>query len=178
MTRLQSTIKLLALLQAGIFVLWLADYTLFINFEVAFLSALLILLGSMYSYSRLVQARTAVYEAMDEKELIDAIDDPYDLYDDETPEDSARREAAGAETIKEVIQEEKARFRGQGAKNLQKSAPAVVSFYRLIPYGFLILGFIGLQNNGMLSLWPYLTGLAAGIAAGFFSGKRLFTSES
>ena len=172
MTRLRNTTRIFLIAQLFIAALWLVSFEFFINFEIAFLSSYLIMLGSMYSYSRLVQHRVAGYEAMDEVDLIEKIDDPYDLYDD-TPASEADEEA----DLKTVVKEEKKRLKGRGAKNLQKSAPAVVSVYRMIPYALLVLGFVGLQNNQVLSLFPYLVGLGIGIAVSYFSAKTLFTEK-
>ncbi len=172
MTRLRNTIRIFAVAQLLVAALWLVSFEFFINFEVAFLSAFLIMLGSMYSYSKLVQQRVAGYEGVNEDDLIEKIDDPYDLYDD-TPVGEADEEA----DLKSVVKEEKKRLKGKGVKNLQKSAPAVVSIYRMIPYALLVFGFVGLQNNQMLSLFPYLTGLGFGIAVSFFSAKGLFTQK-
>ena len=75
-----------------------------------------------------------------------------------------------------MIKEEKARLKANKAtvKNVTKSTPALLSVYRLVPYGVLVLGFIALKNNNMLLLWYFLPGLAAGIVAGFMSGKALY----
>jgi len=167
--------KRFALLQALLLLLWPVSFDLFINVEVAFFSAFLIILGSMYSYARLVSRRLEHYEAQDDKDAVEKIDDPYDLYDDEeTP-------AQNVEEIdlKAVIREEKRRIRATGAtRNAVKSAPATASLFRLVPYAFLVLGFLGLNNNAILLLGPYLSGLAVGIIAGFMIGRNLFVSSA
>jgi uncharacterized membrane protein len=171
-TALIKAIKQIAVLQALLLVLWPISFELFINLEIAFFSSFFILMGSMYSYSKLVQKRVESYEGRDEKDLLEKIDDPYDLYDDEETKEEVNPDEVD---LKELIKEEKKRIKATGAaKNVKKTAPAMVSVYRLVPYGFLVLGFIGLKNNGLLELWPYLVGIGLGVLAGLFVGKELF----
>ncbi len=170
-TVLIKATKYLALFQLLLLLSLLFSFQLFINAEVAFFSAMFIMLGSMYSYYRLVNKRLENYENMDEADLIDKIDDPYDLYG-ETAQSSESTEAVD---IKAVIKEEKQRLKANTTKNTISSAPAMVSLYRLVPYLFLVVGFIGLKNNDLLSLWPYLTGLGFGVIGGFFIGRTVFT---
>lgn len=169
-TVLIKAIKSLLLFQLALLGLWLLSFELFINAEVAFFSSLSVMLGSMYSYYRLVNTRLQ-NEGAPNEELLEKIDDPYDLYDEApAPEPDAEVD------IKALIKEEKKRLRANTGKNVKSAAPAMVSLYRLIPYLLLVLGFIGLKNNGALALWPYLLGLGAGIIAGFFIGKGVFGS--
>ncbi|MDX1295166.1 MAG: hypothetical protein R3302_02795 [Sulfurimonadaceae bacterium] len=172
-----KAIKQIVVLQALLLALWPISFELFINIEIAFFSSFFILLGSMYSYAKLVSKRVESYEGRDEKDLVEKIDDPYDLYDDE---EQPKTEVDPDEVdLKELIKEEKKRIKATGAaKNVKKTAPAMVSLYRLVPYGFLVLGFIGLKNNGLLELWPYLIGIGLGVLAGLFVGKELFKSTS
>jgi len=172
-TRVKKTIKLFLVAEALIFGLWLYSYAFFINFQVAFLASVLILLGSTYSYKRLVDRRVASEERPDDTDLIEKIDDPFDLYSEEITTKALNEEELD---LKTVVKEEKARLKGQKntIKNTAKSTPALVSIFRVVPYLVLVLGFIGLKNNGLLALTPFLTGLGVGIIVGFFMGKGLF----
>ena len=135
----------------------------------------MILLGSTYSYKRLVERRVASEERPDDVDIMDKIDDPFDLYsEDITQEDVLQDEAVD---IKALVKEEKKRIKVQNIKNTAKSAPALLSMFRIIPYLFLILGFIALKNNELLSLMPYLVGLGFGIAAGLYMGRSLFVER-
>ena len=171
-TVLIKAIKYLVLYQLVLLFTLLISFELFINTQVAFFSAVLIMLGSMYSYYRLVNKRLENYENMDESDLVDKIDDPYDLYGENVQGSENEEEV----DIKAVIKEEKQRLKANTAKNTISSAPAMASLYRLVPYVFLVVGFIGLKNNGLLSLWPYLTGLGFGVLGGLFFGRVLFKS--
>ena len=57
---------------------------------------------------------------------------------------------------------------------MKKGARAASSVFRLIPYIFLILGFIALKNNNLLDIAIYLPSLLVGIIVGSSSSKSLF----
>ena len=174
-TRVQKTIRLLGVSELVIFALWFYSYTFFINFQIAFLSSVLVLLGSTYSYKRLVERRVDSEDRPDDTDLVEKIDDPFDLYSEEISAEVIEEDL----DLKAVVKEERARLKSQKntLKNTAKSTPALVSMFRVLPYLFLVLGFIGLKNNQLLALMPYLIGLGVGIVVGFFMGKGLFISE-
>jgi hypothetical protein len=169
MTKLRSIISPFLIAHIALYGLLAVSKAAMLNAQVAFVSAFLILLGSMYSYRRMVLQNLDNETMMHQDDLVEKIDDPYDLYS-ETEEGGEER------PFKEVIKEEKARLKANKAtvRNVSKSTPALLSLYRLIPYALLVLGFIALKNNNMLELGYFLPGLAVGIAAGYFSGKALF----
>ncbi|MDP3291116.1 MAG: hypothetical protein Q8M43_03710 [Sulfuricurvum sp.] len=140
------------------------------SFLVAMLSSMLIVTGSLYSYRNMIQSRVENSEIDDFKDVIDEMDDPYDLYEKE-------RESEITD-IKQMIKEEKARQKSNIIENTTKNASAMVSLYRLLPYAFLILGFIGLENSRTLEILPYLVGLAVGMPMGYLIAKKLFISQS
>jgi len=98
------------------------------------------------------------------------MDDPYDLYEEER--------ANEIEDIKQMIKEEKARQKSNIIQNTTKHASAWVSVYRLIPYAFLVIGFIALENNHALEILPYLVGLAVGIPIGYLIARNLFIEST
>ncbi len=173
---MKRTIKLFIFSEIAIFSLWLYSYTFFLNFQIAFLSSVLILLGSTYSYKRLVENRVASEDRPDDTDLVDKLDDPFDLYSEEISSEPMDAEDLD---LKTVVQEEKKRLKEnkQTLKNTAKSTPALVSIFRVVPYLFLVLGFIGLNNNGLLSLVPFLVGLGVGVVVGLFMGRALFIKE-
>lgn len=140
------------------------------SFLVAMISSMLIVTGSLYSYRNMIQSRVENSEIDDFKDVIDEMDDPYDLYEEE-------RESEITD-IKQMIKEEKARQKSNIIENTTKNASAMVSLYRLLPYAFLILGFIGLENSHSLEILPYLVGLAVGMPMGYLIAKKLFISQS
>jgi len=173
MTTLRSTISPFLAVHILLYGLLVVSKAAFLNAQIAFVSAFLILLGSLYSYRKLVQRNLENETAIHQDDLVEKIDDPYDLYSE------SEEEVDEEKPLKDVIKEEKARLKANKAtvRNVSKSTPALLSVYRLVPYGILVLGFIALKNNNMLSLWYFLPGLAAGIVAGFLSGKALFASR-
>jgi hypothetical protein len=164
-----KSIKALLIIQALIFSLWLYSFDFFINFEIAWFSAFLVMLGSMYSYKNLVTKRVDSYEASVESDAIDKIDDPYDLYS----EDGVIKDDEDVD-LAEVVKQEKAKLKANKINGIKAGAPATVSFFRIMPYLLLVIGFIGLNNNQLLMLVPYLTGLGVGIFSAFFLGKSFF----
>lgn len=136
---------------------------------VAMLSSLLIVTGSLYSYRNMIQSRIGDVALDDSKDAIDMMDDPYDLYEEEREEEIS--------DIKQMIKEEKARQKSNVIQNTTKNVSAMVSLYRLVPYAFLILGFIALENTHSLTILPYLAGLAAGIPIGYLISKHIFIKE-
>ena len=175
--RVQKTIKLFLFSEVAILALWLYSYTFFLNFQIAFLASVLIMLGSTYSYKRLVERRVASEDRPDDTDLVEKIDDPFDLYSEEITATSL--ESEDDVDLKSVVQEEKKRLKAQKntLKNTAKSTPALISIFRVVPYLFLVLGFIALKNNALLSIPPFLVGLGFGIVAGLFMGRALFVKE-
>ncbi len=137
-----------------------------ISFFVAAFSSMFIVMGSLYAYRNMIQNRIGDVDFEDIKDSIDMLDDPYDLYEEERSNEVA--------DIKAIIKEEKARQKSNIIQNTTKNASAMVSVYRLVPYAFLILGFIALNNSHELSILPYLIGLAVGIPLGYLIGKKIF----
>ena len=168
MTKIKKSLLILIAFQAVVFLLLLLSKSVFASFETAMMSGALITMGSLYAYRNMILARSGEVDIEDSKDVIDMMDDPYDLYEEER--------ANEVEDIKAMIKEEKARQKQHIVENTVKNGSAWVSVYRLIPYAFLVLGFLGLQNNQMLQLLPYLVGLAVGIVVGYFVAKEWFLS--
>ena len=56
---------------------------------------------------------------------------------------------------------------------MKKGVRGSVSAFRLVPYAFLIIGFIALKNNNILMLSYYLPSLLLGIVVGSLVSKKL-----
>ncbi len=127
----------------------------FINSQIAFFSSLFITMASYFSYKRLIEKRVALNaESYDDRDEVDKIDDPHDLYSPEIKEDENR-------DLQEVIKEERAKIGGvkNTATNLAQSAGGIFSPFRIASYLFLFLGFLYLANNELLNIFAYLVGL-------------------
>ncbi len=136
-----------------------------LNTQIGFLSATLVMLGSMRSYQRMVDARVEheVITTDIDKDVIDRLEDPHDLYSEESSEEPV-------EDIRTAIKEEKQRLKANRRSLFEvlKDTKAALSLYRIGAYVVLILGFMYLQRHGMLHLGAYLLsiGLPPFIVAG------------
>lgn len=139
-----------------------------ISFFVAVVSSMLVVMGSLYSYRNMIQSRLQDADPHAYKDTIEEMEDPYDLYSEEAVHES--------EDVVEVFKAEKANQKGNVIQNTTQNAAAMVSMYRLIPYVFLILGFLALQNNHVFAPLSYMAGLAVGMVMGYFAAKKIFIS--
>ena len=97
---------------------------------------------------------THVMKANDADDIIDKIEDPYDLYSEEIIEE----ERDLVEVFKEERQKNKASKRTffQTARDTK----AALSFYRLGAYVLLVIGFLYLNKQGYLEIIPYILALS------------------
>lgn len=155
-----------------LFVLLTLFYSLeaYSNIQVAFLSAFFIIVGSAFAHKRVIDTNVKSYESdLTQRELLDRIEDPHELYEELEPIEAEPKE----EDFKKIIKEEKAKIKTFDLKSAGYGAKATVSLFRLIPYLFLILGFIALQNNALLHLEFYLPALLVGIIGGYKISMQL-----
>ena len=162
----KKAISLITITEFLVIALYFYDFTLFINLQVAFLSSLFIIIGSSIAYQRMVQTQVKSKNIEDGKrELLDNIEDPYELYDDE-PINNAPVEDLD---LKEIVKEEKAKIKTFSIDSMKHGVRGSVSLFRLVPYIFLVLGFIALENNKLLDIAIYLPSLLVGIVVGSIS---------
>lgn len=162
-------IKLLFALALSVLGYW---YWL-LNFELAFFASMFILFGSFSGYRRMVQKRLEAGEGADE-DLLDEIEDPHGLYEDEANEGEKEL------SLKEIVQEEKKRLKEkrQTLKKTMKSTSGIFSPWRFLPYTLLVISFIGLNNNHILSIPAFLLGLAGGIVSAVLISKAWVEQRS
>ena len=165
----KKTISILVVLEIIILATYFISYAAFINTQVAFLSAFFIILGSSYAYKRMVNSQIKSGNFEDKRDLLDTIEDPHELYDD-TPINNAPYEELD---LKSIVKEEKAKIKTFTVESAKYGARGSISAFRLIPYLFLVLGFIALKNNELLSLWYYLPALTVGIIIGSVVSKEV-----
>ncbi|HIP19794.1 MAG TPA: hypothetical protein EYG70_01570 [Sulfurimonas sp.] len=108
-----------------------------------------------------------VYE--DERDLLDTIEDPHGLYDEEDINEAPAEEL----DLKTIVKEEKAKIKTFSVKSMKHGARGSVSVFRIVPYIFLVLGFIALENNNLLDLSAYLPSLFIGIVVGSLVSKEI-----
>ena len=133
----------------------------FLNSQVAFISSLFITIATFLSYKRNIQHRISNLDLsqsndLEQRDKIDEIDDPYDLYTEyeEIPENELT-----AEKIKEIINDEKSKVKKNTFKNTLFSAGGFLSIYRILGYGVLVFGFFALNNNGIFLPLAFILGL-------------------
>jgi len=126
------------------------------NTQIGFISATLVMLGSMRSYRRMVDARVEheIITTDIDKDVIDKLEDPHDLY-------SETAEEAPVEDIKEAIKAERAKMKENRRSLFEvlRDTKAALSFYRVGAYFLLALGFLYLNRHGILHIPLYLFSL-------------------
>ena len=127
------------------------------NTQIGFISASLVMLASMKSYQRMVDARVehGIITLDDSKDVIDKLEDPYDLYSEEVIKEE---EKPLTEVVKEERQKLKANRRSLG--QTLKDTKAALSIYRLGAYVVLILGFLYLNRHELLHIPSYILALS------------------
>lgn len=154
--------KLFFIIDAGVIIFCILsnNYIWLINTQVAFISSLFISLATFLSYKRNVSKRlkNIDYDAQlsNDRDELDKIDDPYDLYDEE--EINEKKDFSASE-IKDIIKEEKSKIKQNSFKNTIYTSGSFISVYRIVGYVLLIFGFFSLNNNGIFNAMPYLAGL-------------------
>lgn len=133
-----------------------------LNTQVAFVSSLLVVTGSFLSYKKNIENRLSNIDSTKTKEgvdrdKIDEIDDPFDLYSDY---EAVKEEDLTPEKIKEIINDEKSKLKKNSVKNAIFSASGFLSLYRIAGYAILVFGFFALNNNGVFMPISFIIGLS------------------
>ena len=168
-TTVKKVISLILITELLVIASYLYSFEFFINLQVAFASSFFIILGSSFAYRKMVQTQVEADSFEDKRDLLDDIEDPHELYDEE-PINKAPVEELDLKTI---VKEEKAKIKTLSVKSMKHGAKGSVSIFRLVPYLFLVLGFIALKNNDLLSIAVYLPSLLVGIVIGSVAAKEI-----
>jgi len=133
------------------------DIKILYNTQFGFISATLVMIASMISYRRMINTRVEhnVITMDDSKDVIDKLEDPYDLYSEEVVEEKEK-------DLVETVKEEKKRLKENGRTLFQtlKDTKAALSVYRLGAYAVLVLGFLYLNRHGLLHVPSYILALS------------------
>ena len=167
----KQSIKIILGVEILILLSKLISFTFFVNLQVAFLSSLFVILGSAYAHRKMVINDIENENIGYERDFLDEVEDPHELYDDMEINDAPAEEL----NLKEIVKEEKKKIKTLSAKSMKKGVRAGVSMFRLAPYIFLILGFIALKNNDLLDISIYLPSLMIGIVIGSISSRKIFS---
>ena len=166
-----NTIKIILITQVFIFATYLISSTFYANLQVAFLSSFFVMLGSFYSYKKMVSKQVETKSFIENRDELDIIDDPHDLYDETPPNEAPAEEL----DLKQIVKEERAKIKTFDFKSMKDGACAGFSMFRIGAYIFLVLGFISLKNNDILEISVYLPSLLLGVVVGYFTSKEIFT---
>jgi len=134
------------------------DDKFLLNTQVGVVSAVVVAFCSYVSYK--IDIQKEVQKIKDnpsqDKDELDKIDDVHELWE----EDINHNEISPNE-IKKIIHEEKQKIKQKSSiKNILQTYKAVLSPIRIIGYVVLIVGFLWLNKNGLLSIVPYMIGLS------------------
>ena len=163
----KKTIKILTFAEIFVLATSFISFAFFINLQIAFLSSLFVILGSMLAYKKMVQVQIESNFTEEKRDLLDTIEDPHGLYEDTPlqPEEEL--------DLRTIVSEEKKKIKTLSLQNMKHGVRGSVSLFRLLPYVFLVLGFIALKNNELLQIWVYLPSLLFGIIIGYLSGREV-----
>jgi len=129
--------------------------TLLYSFEIGFLSSVLVMGASLLAYKRMVNTRVEhnIITLDDSKDVIDKLEDPYDLYSEEVIDEE--------KPLVDVVKEERQKLKSNGRSLYEtlKDTKAALSVYRLGAYAVLILGFLYLNRHGLLHIPSYIIAL-------------------
>jgi len=164
---IQKGTKAVIAVELIILVTTLVSVNVFLNAQLSFLSAFFIILGSMFSYKKMIANKIKNRSIVQTKDDYEKLNDPFELYDEEEGD-------AGQVDIKNIIKEEKKRLKADNYKNLKLSSGASFSMFRIVPYIFLVIVFILLSHSHRLMLEIFLPFLAVGIAVGYVNAKDIF----
>lgn len=140
-----------------------------INSQIAFLTSLVVTSATFLSYRNNVLKGVDHQESVDDTDLIDKMEDPYDLYSSEINDDIIEN------PTKEQILEANKPIKQNYFTNLKNSFFSFTSFYRIGGYLALIVGFFYLVNNNIFEVVAYLIGFLivpiSVLGASFFKVK-------
>jgi len=117
-------------------------------------------MGSYAGYRSSVKEQAQKFEGMyvDDKDLIDKIEDSYDLFEED---DEINYSEISDEEAKSIFKDEKEKLREKSTiKNLILSFGGIFSPFRITGYILLVVGFFWLEGNSNLKVVPYLLGLS------------------
>ena len=133
------------------------DIKMLLNTQIGFISAALVMLASMKSYQRMVDARVEldIVTIDDTRDTIDQLEDPYDLYSEAIEEDHVVE-------LSDAIKDEKSRMK-KNKRTLSETirdAKTALSLNRIGAYIILILGFFYLNRHELLMAPAYILALS------------------
>ena len=132
------------------------DIKMLWNTQIGFISASLVMLASMKSYKRMVDARVElnIITMDDSRDTIDKLEDEHDLYSEEIVEDESV-------DMLDAVKDEKSRMKKhrRTLSETIRDTKAALSLNRIGAYVILVLGFFYLNRHGYLMAPAYILAL-------------------
>jgi len=153
---IKKSLKIFFIIDIGvvIFCLLMGQLDWLLNTQIAFLSSLIVTIGSYLGYERNVDNRVKNHVNEDDNyDEMDKMDDKYDLYSPEVPEIEVN-ETPTKEEIKEAMKP----IKQNHFANFKSGFAGMASLYRIFGYVGLVIGFFYLNNNGYLHIYSYILG--------------------
>jgi len=153
---IKKSLKIFAIVDIGVILicLFIGTNDWLINTQIAFLSSLMVTIGSYLGYQKNVQNRVENHINEDDTyDEVDKMDDKYDLYSPEVPEIEVNENPT-----KEEIKEAMKPIKQNHFANFKSGAAGMASLYRIFGYVGLVIGFFYLNNNGYLHIYSYVLG--------------------
>lgn len=127
------------------------------NTQFGFISASLVMLASMKSYKRMVDARVELNLVTmdDSQDVIDKLEDPYDLYSEDV---IVEEDKSLVDVVKD--EDQKSKKNSRTLNQTIKDAKTAFSLYRIGAYILLILGFFYLNRHELLQVPSYILALS------------------
>jgi hypothetical protein len=166
----RKSIKIFLTVEVLILLSYFYSFEFFINLQIAFLSSFFVIVGSSFAHRKMVHGKVESKNIEEKRDLLDEIEDPHELYDDEPLNDAPAEEL----DLKQIVKDEKKKIKVLNFKSMKEGGKASFSLFRLIPYLFLVLAFIALKNNALLDIAIYLPSLLVGIIIGYIASKEFF----
>lgn len=142
-----------------------------LNNQVAFFCSLFITLASFLGYKKSITQRVDEADksmiSENDRDSIDEIEDPYDLYSDDIV--NYEEKELTPNEIKTIIQDEKKRIKRNSFKNMFTTGGGYISIYRISGYVLLVLCFFILNNHGIFNPIGFLLGLGIVPISAIFS---------
>lgn len=169
MIMVRRSIRIILVSELLILLTYFISLEFYLNLQVAFLSSFFVIVGSSYAYKKMVikDGSAEIFEG--KRDLLDSIEDPHELYEENDINDAAFEDL----DLKAIVKEEKKKIKTFSLASMKKGAKGSTSLFRLLPYLFLVLGFIALKNNEMLAISIYLPSLLVGIVVGYLISKEM-----
>lgn len=155
-----KALKLFIVIDLGVIVFCVLSsrYDWLLNTQIAFFSSLMVTVGSYLGYKKNILSRVENHSSHDDGyDELDKMDDQFDLYSPDVPQEELKKELT-AQEIKDEINKSKESLKKNNFKNFKSGFSGMASLYRLSGYIGLVVGFFYLNNNGYLHVFSYVFG--------------------